>query len=76
MICETSVRDGKAQFHLPGRKLPLCWIPYPPPSIVDVDGDGQPGLVLSSSYGAVYWARAGYICHGYAESRITAVEAR
>lgn len=74
VICDTSVEEGKVRFHLPGRKLPLCWIPYPQPSLVDINGDGDLDIVLASSYASLYWVEHSFIRDGYAEGRVEATE--
>ncbi len=76
MICEVTRAEGKVDFHFPGRTLPLCWVPYPQPSIIDLSGDGEPDIVLASSYGVVYWVEHSFIRHGYAEGEVIERERR
>jgi hypothetical protein len=82
MICETMLKDGKPQFGFPGRHLPFCWVPYPQPSLVDLNGDGEPDIVLGSSYNVVYWMEHSFLTAGssrsagYAEGEFVRAEAR
>ncbi len=55
-VVETALTAEVPQWTFPGRYLPLSsWIPYPQPSVLDVNRDGDMDVVLSSSYGVVYW---------------------
>lgn len=55
-VVETKLTAQGPQWTFPGRYLPLTsWIPYPQPSVLDVNGDGDMDVVLSSSYSVIYW---------------------
>jgi len=76
MIVETRLVDGAVDFAFPGRPLPLAWIPYPQPSVVDINRDGDLDIVLGSSYSALYLAEGSYIREGTAVGEVVGVEGR
>ena len=49
------------------RTIEIPWIPYPHPIVVDVDGRGEPDLILSGSYGFVHLFRRAFVEYGYNE---------
>jgi len=75
LVCNVLV-DGKPTFEFPGKCLPLSWIPYPQPSVVDINGDGDTDILLASSYSALYFVEGSFIEHGAAQARILAAERR
>lgn len=76
MIMTNVLTDDGPQFEFPGRYLPLSWIPYPQPSVADINGDGDADIVLASSYSVLYLAERSFIEHGCAEGRIVKCEKR
>lgn len=52
------------------RQIEIPWIPYPHPIVIDLDGRGEPDLILSGSYGFVHWFRRSFVEYGYNEGRV------
>ena len=52
------------------RPIKIPWIPYPHPVVIDMDGHGEPDLVLSGSYGFVHLFRRAFVEYGYNEGRV------
>lgn len=76
MIVENLSGDDGPAFRFPGRKLDLAWIPYPQPSVVDINGDGDLDVLLGSSYSVLYFADGSYIRAGTAMAQATGAEKR
>ena len=52
------------------RQIEIPWIPYPHPIVIDIDGHGEPDLILSGSYGFVHLFRWAFVEHGYNEGTV------
>ena len=51
-------------------------MPYPQPSVADINRDGDLDIVLASSYGVLYFVERTFIEQGLAEARIIKCEKR
>lgn len=51
------------------KRIDIPWIPYPHPIVIDMDGRGEPDLILSGSYGFVHLFRRAFIEYGYNEGK-------
>jgi hypothetical protein len=52
------------------KSISIPWIPYPHPMVMDIDGRGEPDLILSGSYGFLHLFRRAFVEHGYNEGRL------
>ena len=75
IVVLTSLKDGEPQFGFPGTPIQgLSTIPYPEPSVADINNDGDEDVVFASSYGTWYFAERSYIERGYAEGQVVDVQ--
>lgn len=54
----------------------LSQVPYPVPAVWDWNHDGDPDIMLASSYGFVYFLDGSYVKYGYAKAEVTRAESR